>query len=169
MTSEFAIIECAIRQLYARYVDAVWRKDTKAFADCFTEDAEWKIAGLHMRGKAAIADTIGKLLAACERVLLIPGAPLLELAHGTATGRVYCTEFAKMADGTSAMTIGIYHERYVELGDDWRFKWRHWALHYRGPTDLSAALVPCPDYGPPPNMPAPDEPTFTRRPQPSRP
>jgi hypothetical protein len=30
---------------------------------------------------------------------------------------------------------------------------------------LSAALVECPDYGPPPGIPGPDEPTFTRRPQ----
>ncbi len=161
----FVIAEYGIRQLHARFADAVWRKDAGAYADCFAEDAEWKIATMHIRGRADIGGTFAKLLAACARVQIIAGTPLLEIGQGTATGRIPITELAKMADGSSAMTLGVYYDRYVEEAGRWRFQWRHFGLHYRGPTDLSAALVECPDYGPPPGIPGPDEPTFTRRPQ----
>ncbi len=161
--TEFMAADSGIRQLHARFIDAVWRKDADAFADCFAEDGEWKIAGMHMRGRAEIGSRFAKLLTVCERVLMILGTPILEVGQGTATGRIYSTEFAKLADGGSAMTIGVYYDRYVQEGERWRFQWRHWSLQYRGPTDLSAPFVDCPDYGPPPGMPGPDEPTFTRR------
>jgi len=72
-------------------------------------------------------------------------------------------KLAKMADGSSAMTIGNYFDTYVEAGKLWLFQRRHFGLQYRGPTDLSAAYVNSPDYGSPPAMPGPDEPTYTRR------
>jgi uncharacterized protein (TIGR02246 family) len=164
MDNEFVVAECGIRQLHARCVDAVWRKDAEAFAACFAEQGEWKIAGLHMRGRTAIVATFGRLLGICERVVLTAGTPVLEIEKGAAIGRVQCVEFAKMMDGTSAMTVGIYYDRYVEEAGRWRFKWRHWAMQYRGPTDLSAQFQKTTDYGPFPNMPGPDEPTFSRKP-----
>lgn len=157
------IADLGIRQLYGRYIDAVWRKDAEAFGDCFTQDGVWKLAGMQMDGRASITATIGQFLGVCERVLIIPGSPVLEFGKGTATGRVHATELSKMVDGTSAMTIGVYYDRYVEEQGVWRFGRRHWALHYRGPVDMSAALVPSPDYGAPPNQPHDDEPTLTMR------
>ena len=38
--TEFVIAESGIRQLHARYIDAVWRKDADAFANCFAEHGE---------------------------------------------------------------------------------------------------------------------------------
>ena len=163
--TDFVVAESGIRQLHARFADAVWRKDADAFADCFTRDAEWKIAGLHIHGREEIGGLIGNLLYTYERVLLILGTPILEVGDGAASGRIQITEFAKMGDGSSAMTLGVYYDRYVQDSDRWRFQWRHYGLHYRGPADLSEAFVECPDYGPPPGLPAEDEPTFTRRPQ----
>lgn len=161
--TEFAVADSGIRQLHARFTDAVWRQDADAFAACFAEDGEWKIAGMHIRGRADIGNTIGKLLGVCDRVQIILGMPVLELGQGAATGRIQVTELAKMKDGSAAMTMGVYYDRYVEEGGRWRFQWRHFSLHYRGPTDLSAELVESPDYGPFPGMPGPDEPTLTRR------
>lgn len=168
MSDRFAAIDAAIRQLHARFVDAVWRQDAEAFAQCFALDGEWKIATMHMRGRAEIGATVGKLLGLCERIVLLAGQPLLELGEpgagpANATGRMPMTELAKLKDGSSALTVGIYYDRYVEEDGRWRFAWRHWGLHYRGPIDLSAEMVPCPDYGPPPGLPDADEPTLTRR------
>lgn len=161
--TDFVVAECGIRQLHARFVDAVWRKDADAFANCFAVDGEWKIAGLHIRSRAEIGATFARLLAACAKVNILGGPPLLDIGEGTATGRITCTELAKMGDGSAAMSIGIYYDRYVEDGDRWLFQWRHFSLHYRGPVDLSGDLVDSPDYGPPPGMPGADEPTLTRR------
>ena len=161
--TDFLLADSGIRQLHARFCDAVWRQDAEAFANCFAENGEWKIAGMHICGRAEIGSLIAKFLAACERVLVMPSIPLLEVGDGSATGRLHLLEFAKMRDGSSALTVGVYYDRYVEEGGAWRFQWRHFALHYRGPTDLSETLVESPDYGPPPALPGTDEPTFTRR------
>jgi hypothetical protein len=161
--TDILLADYGIRQLHARFVDAVWRQDSAAFADCFTDDGEWKIAGIQLKGREQIEGTIGKLLGICQRVHIVLGMPLLDIGEGTATGRIPATEFAKMKDGSSALTIGIYYDRMVEENGVWRFSWRHWGLHYRGPVDLSADLVECPDYGAFPGLPGPDEPTYTRR------
>jgi len=161
--TELFVADSGVRQLYARYIDAVWRKDADAFGECFAENGEWKIAGMHMRGRAQIAGTIARLLSTYERVLMTVSPPLLEAGEGTAIGRVHCLEHAKFADGTAVTTIGIYYERYVEEGGHWRFQWRHWAVHYRGPADLSAPFIKSPDYGPFPNLPDADEPTYVRK------
>jgi ketosteroid isomerase-like protein len=161
--SDYLVADSAIRQLHARYVDAVWRKDFAAFADCFAEDAEWNIAGLHVRGRIHIRSQFEKFIAPSERVLMLLGMPILEVGSGTANGRIHVTEYVKLMDGRAARTIGVYYDRYVDHGARWRFQWRHWNLYYRGPPDLSAPFQECPEYGPPPGMPAPDDPTTVRK------
>ena len=161
--TELWVADSGIRQLHARFAEAVWRHDSDALAACYTEDGENKIAGLHLRGREEIRTTFHKLLAACERIRLIVGATLLEVGDGEASGRTPITEFTKMGDGSSVLTIGVYYDRYVEQGGRWYYKWRHFGLHYRGPIDMSAPFVDSPDYGAPPQLPGADEPTFTRR------
>jgi len=161
--SDYLIAESGIRQLHARFTDAVWRKDFDAFANCFTENAEWKIAGRHFLGRREIGNTISKLLDPYHRILIHPGLPVLDIEGESASGRIHFTELAKLKDGSSALTIGVYFDRYLRENDAWKFSWRHFSLHYRGPCDLSAPLVESPDYGPPPAMPPVDSPTLTRR------
>ncbi len=161
--TDLATIDFQIRQLHARFTDAVWRKDSDVFGQCFARDGEWKIAGMHMRGRDEVAQTFGRLLGACERVQIISSPTLLDNADGEVVSRTNVTELAKMNDGSGAITFGVYFDRYVEEDGHWRFAWRHWALYYRGPFDLSAKFVDCPDYGSPPGLPGPDAPTFSRR------
>jgi uncharacterized protein (TIGR02246 family) len=160
--SDILHADLGIRQLHGRFMEAVWRQDADCFSACFAKDGEWKIAGMHMRGRAEISEACGKLLGRCERIQLIQQPAIIEAGNGTGTGRIHIIEFAKMLDGSSAMTIGVYHDRYVEEDGLWRFAWRHWSFKYRGPADLSAAFVDTPDYGAFPGMPAADEPTYVR-------
>lgn len=152
-----------IRQLHARLSDAVWRQDDQAFSGCFAADGEWKIAGLAMQGREAIAEGCRNLLGRCRRIHLITSQPILELSNGGALGRLSMTEFAIMNDGSTAMTIGYYHDRYVEEGGFWLFAARHWSVKYRGPPDLTGAFMDTPDYGSFPGRPSPDETTFVRK------
>jgi ketosteroid isomerase-like protein len=161
--SEFLLAESGIRQLHARCVDAVWRKDTAAFVDCYAEDGEWKIAGMHMRGRGEIGSRFEQLIGRNQRVLMRFGTPVLEVAGGTASGRTYTTEYVKRVDGQALMTIGNYYERFVEQGDRWRFQWRHFDLYYLGRPDLSEPLYECREYGLPPGMPGPDDPATFRQ------
>jgi len=160
--TDFADTECAIRQLHARYIDAVFRKDFDAFTECFAEDAEWKVAGLHIRGRAEIRREIERFLAPMDRTIMMFGTPILEVGQGTAVGRTYVREYNKAKNGETASTVGVYYERFVNQGDRWRFQWRHWMLYYLGPPDLSAPFYDCRDYGPPPGMPGADDPTTVR-------
>jgi ketosteroid isomerase-like protein len=164
MDDAFLRADAGIRQLHARFSDAVWRQDAPAFGQCFARDGEWKIAQLHFRGREEIESKVPAMLAYCERITLITGQPVIELTDvGAAIGRLPMTELSKLKDGSSALTLDIYYDRYVKEDSRWRFAWRHWGLHYRGPIDLSAEFVACPDYGPPPGLPNANEPTYTRR------
>ena len=77
--TDFIVAESAIRQLHARYTDAVWRKDYDAFGDCFTEDAEWRISGMVLRGRVEIVNTIKQLLPKFRRVIFTLRTPILEV------------------------------------------------------------------------------------------
>ncbi|GIX30131.1 MAG: hypothetical protein KatS3mg124_0603 [Porticoccaceae bacterium] len=158
---ELIAADFAIRQLYARFVDAAWRQDGAAYAELFVPEGEWKLAARHFRGRDEIAGAFEHLLGFARKVHVVVGQPLLQVAGDEALARTPCTEFTKMPDGSGVLAFGIYHDRFVRRDGQWRFRWRHFSLHYRGPADLSADLVGSPDYGPFPAMPEWDEPTLT--------
>lgn len=160
--TDFLVAECAIRQLYARYCDAAWRKDTESFVDCFTEGATWKIAGKTIVGRAEIGSCLEAFMAQAEKVMMFLGMPVLEVDNGTATSRVQVTELLKLKDGSAIRTLGIYYDRFAREGDQWRIQWHHFNLYYYGPPDLSEPYYECLEFGPPPGMPGPDDPTTIR-------
>jgi ketosteroid isomerase-like protein len=151
--TDFVVAEAAIRQLQARYSDAVWRKDYDAFINLFAEDAEWRITGLVLRGRREIRGFIELAMARFKRVLITTRTPILEVGNGTASGRTYFTENSLFADGKPYAPIGTYYERFVDQGDQWRFAWRLFQTEYSGPPDLSGAFFDNPDWGAPPAMP----------------
>lgn len=156
----FLEAESGIRQLHARCADAVWRKDYQAFGDCFSDDAQWRIAGMVLRGRTEIVGTLQQLMPNIGRVLMTFRTPLLDVGDGIASGRTYITEQCTFADGRPYSTIGTYYERFIQQGGCWRFTWRLFQLHYKGPADLSAPFFDNPDFGPPPRMPGIDAPTY---------
>ena len=158
--TDFVVAEAAIRQLHARYADAVWRRDYEAFADCFTEDAQWRISGMVLRGREEIVWNLKRLMPRFRRILMTFRTPIIDVGDGVATGRTYVTEQSALVDGTPGSTIGIYYERFVDQGDRWRCSWRLFQLHYMGPAELTAPFFDNPDFGPPPMMPDLDAPTF---------
>jgi ketosteroid isomerase-like protein len=161
--TDLAAIECAIRQLQARYADALWRKDPDSFAALFARDAEWKVAGMHLRGRDEIKRTFARFMEHTGRTLMTFRTPIVEIVDGVVTSRTYVSESNKFADGRSADTIGIYYERFIEEDGQLRFQFRHWNLYYIGPPDLSAQFYDVADYGPPPGFPGPDDPTTVRK------
>lgn len=160
--TDFVTAECAIRQLHARYVDAVWRKDLEAFGDCFAEDAEWRVGGQIIRGRQAAMDFIGGAFPQFNRILMTFRTPILQVGDGVASGRTYVSENSQFADGRAFGPVGIYFEHFVDEGDKWRFKWRLFQTNYAGLPDLSGTFFDVPDYGPPHTMPPLDEPTYDR-------
>jgi ketosteroid isomerase-like protein len=161
--TDLVAADFGIRQCHSKFADAVWRQDAATFASCFASDGEWKIAGFRFAGRDAVEAAFGQLVGRCTRVHLVTGQPLLAAEGDQVIGRMAMTEFAWMPDGTQFMTVGMYHDRYVEEDGAWRYRERFWSFKYRGPIDLSAGLAPTPDYGAFPARPGPDEETFVRK------
>lgn len=151
--TDFAAAEAGIRQLHARYTDAVWRQDVTAFGDCFAADGEWRISGMVLRGRPQIEETIGRIFQNAHRILMNFRTPILEVGEGRASGRTYVTEQCTWKHRSPNCSIGRYYERFVEESDGWRFAWRIFQLHYSGPPDLTGEWREHPDFGPPPGMP----------------
>ncbi len=158
--SDLMLAEFKIRQRHARYLDAVWRKDYDAFGDCFAEDAEWRIGGRIMRGRTEIVGNLKRLMPNFHRVLMTLRTPLVHIENGQISSRTYVTEQNAFLSGRPGNSIGIYYERFVQQGDELRFKWRLFQLHYIGTMDIKGPLFDNPDFGPPPNLPPLDAPTF---------
>lgn len=153
MTTEQLIAEAGIRQLHARYADAVFRKDYAAFADCFTEDAEWHVGGHTLRGRADIISFIEDRTINSHWVLMNFHTPLLEVGNGMATGRTYVTEQNIYKNAPPRCTVATYFERFVEESGTWRRVWADFQLHYMGPADFSGEFFVQPDVGAPPALP----------------
>jgi uncharacterized protein (TIGR02246 family) len=155
----YLLAESGIRQLYGRYADALWRQDVTAFTECFTEDAVWKIVGQTLSGRTELGSFFEMVLRTAERVMMWVGPTVLDVVGDTATGRTQITELIKRKDGSSARTLAVYYDRFAASDGLWRFQLHHFNLYYMGPPDLSSPYFECPEYGPPPAMPRPDDPT----------
>ena len=151
-----AVAEFGIRQLQARYIDAVWRRDYESFGDCFALDAEWRIAGRVVKGRDGAIAFIKQMMADFRSIFIVLGTPILSVGDGVASGRTYFTARNTFKDGSPFGPIGVYYERFVLEEETWRFKWRLFQTHYAGPPDLSGTYNANADYGPPPGMPPRD-------------
>jgi uncharacterized protein (TIGR02246 family) len=152
--------ESGIRELQGRYVDAVWRKDFTAFADCFTADAQWRIAGRVLRGPAECAGMLEAFIEHYDRVRVVLQAPLVAASGDTATARTDVIEHNVLRAGGRHLAMGTYYDRIVRQDDGrWRFSWHYYQLYYLGAPDMSGRFYPLKDFGPPFAMPALDETT----------
>jgi ketosteroid isomerase-like protein len=154
--TDYLSAEAGIRRLHARYADAVFRKDFATFADCFTEDAEWRLGGYVLRGRQAAVDFLQERIAESHWVLMTFRNPILDIGHGTATGRTYVTEINAYKNAPPGHTVATYYERFAEQNGVWRRAWALFHLHYMGKEDFSGTFFAPPDYGPPPAMPPVD-------------
>lgn len=141
--------ELAIRDLIARYSDAVARRDEAAWAATWAPDGEWKLLGQVRRGREDVVAFWGQLMATVPWVVQVPSFALLSLDGASATGRCTVTEYGKTPDGSGTLTLGVYHDRCVELDGEWMFARRHLDVLYMGPPDLSGAALPFPQSADP--------------------
>jgi uncharacterized protein (TIGR02246 family) len=158
-TLDKLLAESGIRELQGRYVDAVWRKDFDAFADCFAADAEWRIAGQVFRGPSECASVLRAFIEDYDRVRMVLQPALVELRPDGAVARTQVIEHNMPKSGGRLLAMGVYYDRVVRQDGLWRFAWHYYQLYYLGPPDMSGRFYELKDFGPPPAMPAIDEPT----------
>lgn len=154
----FADTLAQVMQLHARYCDAAMRKDTQAFADCFSEHVEWRHPGVIMRGHADVIAAIERTFANSKLLYIQFDTPILNIDdQGQISARTHMNERCAWRNSHTETIIGRYFERYERTGSSLRFSWRLWQGLYRGPPELSGAIYDANGYGRPPAMPGPDE------------
>jgi uncharacterized protein (TIGR02246 family) len=140
--------ELAIRALVARYCHAIAERDDKAWAESWCADAEWKVLGQSVRGRAEILAHYQRLVAGCRFVQQVATDGVVEVEGDTARGKWQIAETILPKAGAAAINLGSYADRYQRDADGvWRFARREFRGHYLGPADLSAAPRPPAGWG----------------------
>jgi uncharacterized protein (TIGR02246 family) len=119
-----AATETALRQLIARYADAVIRNDAEAWAATWTDDATWETPGdPPAAGRDAIVERwLGKMKS-FTWVVHTPGVMVFEVdeAAGTAQGRVTIDERYHRKRGGAGSLLATYQDEYRREHGHWRF------------------------------------------------
>ncbi len=139
--------ELAIRDLVARYSDAVNRGDAEAWAETWAEDGRWVLGGQAHEGREKIVATWRTLMGFFEFVVQLPSHGIIEIDGDEATGRWTMNEIGRPKDGPGSATIAIYDDRYRRDAGTWRVLERRFQVLYTGPPDLSGRVFPYPAAG----------------------
>jgi hypothetical protein len=141
-------VDRAVRNLTARYCDAVARNDGELFASLWTDDADWVAAGHTTSGRERIARVFGKLRGGyvlCTQELMSGYVESLDGGERAgADARWQIRELQWKAEEPVSCVLGIYSDRVVFDGAAWRFARRQFDILYRGPVDLTGAVTPMP-------------------------
>lgn len=137
--------ELSIRELVARYSDAVGRRDEKAWSETWVEDAVWNVGPNRAEGRESIVETWSTLMNLFRFVMQLPQSGVVTLDGDAAEGTWHVLELGWPAEGDATCTLGIYRDRYRRTPAGWRFAERSFHFVYTGPPDLSGRLIGHPD------------------------
>jgi len=133
--------ENALRNLMARYVDAVNRYDGDAWIATWAEDASWNLLGTPVEGREAIRALWEQMMASFEFAVMFPNSCLFEIDGNDASGHWYLHEYSRDLEGNASAILSRYLDSYVKVGGQWLFKSREYEFIYNGPADLSGAFT----------------------------
>jgi uncharacterized protein (TIGR02246 family) len=136
--------ELAIRDLVARYSDAVNRRDETAWAATWAEDGRWYLGAQASEGREKIVTTWRTLMGLFEFVAQLPAHGIIEVDGDEATGRWTIQEIGRPKGGPGSSTIALYDDLYRRDAGDWRIVERRFQVLYTGPPDLSGQVFPYP-------------------------
>ena len=122
----------AIRNLARRYAHCMWQKEGAAAIDLFAEDGVMDMGDRPpIRGKQALLETYGKVLGDIELQPFVHNH-VIDLHGDSATGVCYLDLRATM-EGRSMIGAGYYHDEYVRVAGEWKFRSRKLTLCYLVP------------------------------------
>lgn len=121
------ITETALRQLVARYCDAVIHHDDDECRSVWAADAVWDV-GERVQGRDAIVASWSKLRKRYDWFVQTAPNAVFEVDEqaGTATGRVTTVERFHHSKTGPGEQLGVYHDRYVRRDGTWLIAERRW-------------------------------------------
>jgi hypothetical protein len=131
--------ELAIRNLLARYGDAVCRRNAESWIATWAPDCTWDLGG--GRVTSGHDETLAlwrTSIAKYPWVAQLPASGSVASIDGdgdAAQGQWYVLELNHTLDGTGVLHLAHYADTYVRRPDGWRFQTRRFHLIYRGAMD----------------------------------
>jgi ketosteroid isomerase-like protein len=123
--------ELSIRNLVARYTDAVNERDIGAFRELWTDDAVWEIGPpLQSRkeGVDEIVALLSRLLQAEKYFMQMTHSGVIEIKGDRATARFVERERGR-GESSYYDSLAVYEDLLMREADGWRFAKRFY--HYR--------------------------------------
>ncbi len=133
--------ELALRNLMARYVDAVNRYDGDAWVKTWAQDSSWNLLGNPVEGRDNIYALWQQMMASFEFVLMLPSSCLFDIDGYTASGHWYLHEYSRDTEGKGSIILSRYVDTYVKEDGKWLYKTRDYGFIYNGPPDMSGAFT----------------------------
>ena len=130
--------ELAIRNVVARYADAVWRRDGEAWEATWAPEARWSLPGGHeVTGRAKIRAAWERAMSRYPTVVQLVHQGEVIVDGDSASGRWFLAERGTTIDGDPIDHVGTYDDIYVRTADGWRFASRHFEVVAVGTAGLS--------------------------------
>ena len=134
----------ALRMVAERYVDAVNRFDSDAWAATWAPDGEWHLSEV-FKGRETIVARWNAVMSSIPNVYMHVYSGVIDTVDGdTASGRWYMGEFLNLPGGARSMNSICYYDTYVRLDGQWYIKTRRFSALYRGSADLSGEFFALP-------------------------
>jgi ketosteroid isomerase-like protein len=136
--------ESALRNLMARYVDAVARNDAAAWASTWAADGVWNLLGTPVTGRDNILGLWQQMMGGFEFAIMMPSSCLFDITGDTASGHWYLQEYTRDLEGNGSIVLSRYLDTYVKQDGQWLYQSREYGFIYHGAPDLSGAYTALP-------------------------
>jgi len=137
--------ELALRNLMARYVDAVNRCDAAAWTATWAEDGVWSLLGTPVSGRDNILGLWRQMMSGFEFAIMLPSSSMFEIEDTTASGHWYLQEYTRDLEGNASTILSRYLDTYVKRDGQWLYQSREYSLIYHGAPDLGGSYTPLPN------------------------
>ncbi len=139
--------EHRIRDLVARFDDAVNRRDVPEFEALWAEDARWEIGApmaMKVEGREAIVAMWARMIEDVEWLFRGSFVGVLEIDGDTAKGRWPCIETGTFRKTPNAPARGydnraFYQDHYIRIDGRWLFKSRSYVYLWLSNDSLPGA------------------------------
>lgn len=136
--------ELYIRNLVARFTDAVNERDIASFRQLWTDDAVWEIGPpLQSRAEGVdeIAALLSRLLQTEQYFLQMTHSGVIEIEGDRATARFVERERGR-GESSYYDSLAVYEDVLVREGDGWRFAKRFYRYRFLDQSPLGGEAFP---------------------------
>ena len=136
--------ELSIRNLVARYSDAVNQRDLVAFRQLWTGDAVWEIGAplqASAHGIDEIVALLSRLLQAEKYFMQMTHSGVIEIKGDRATARFVERERGR-GESTYYDSLAVYEDVLVREGEGWRFVKRSYQYRFLDQSPFGGEAFP---------------------------